>query len=391
MVRLSSVIVSDDNGFRSQLGALLRAAAFPVRVTDDRFPREGLAPDVVVVDGRAGTQTTMQTVERVRIAAPTANIFFVAQDAAPELILHSMRAGANEFLTWPPARETLDDAIRRMAARLEAAPGDRSPTTTLAFFGAKGGVGTTTVAVNCAVEIARLGNCPTLLVDLKPGLGEASLFLGLRSRYTLLDALDNVHRLDAEFLRELVVKHKSGLELLAGSAQFERPGPGDSGAIEEIFKMLGRYYEYIVIDVGNEITPCATAALYASDLICLVTNPDVPSVRNAQRLLEKVSQLGASSDRVRVVLNRAAEPFPIPLAQIESALGHEIAQVFPSDYKVVSSALNSGVPLALTGNTDLAAQFDRFTRTILNPHGDVDSVGARRGGPLRLERIMSIW
>jgi pilus assembly protein CpaE len=278
-----------------------------------------------------------------------------------------------------------------MAARLDAAPGDRTPTTTLAFFGAKGGVGTTTVAVNCAVEIARLGDRATLIVDLKPGLGEVSLFLGLRSRYTLLDALDNLHRLDAEFLRELVVKHKSGLELLAGSANFDRPGGSDSSAVEEIFKILRRYYEFIVIDVGNEITPCATAALYASDSICLVTNPDVPSVRNAQRLLEKISQIGASSHRIRVVLNRAAEPFPIPLQQIESALGHEIAQVFPSDYKVVSSALNSGVPLALTGNTDLAAQFDRFTRQILNPDADVESAVAGRKGPLRLERIMSIW
>jgi Flp pilus assembly CpaE family ATPase len=115
-------------------------------------------------------------------------------------------------------------------------------------------------------------------------------------------------------------------------------------------------------------------------------------VRNAQRLLEKISQLGTSSDRVRVVLNRAAEPFPIPLPQIEGALGHQIAQVFPSDYKVVSSALNSGVPLALTGNTDLAAQFDRFTRTILNPDAELENpVAARKGGPLRLERIMSIW
>ena len=391
MVRLSSVIVSDDSGFRSQIGAMLRAAAVPVRVTDDRFPREGLTPDIVVVDGRAGTQSTMQTVERVKIAAPTANIFFVAQDSAPELILHSMRAGANEFLTWPPARETLDEAIRRMATRLEAAPGDRSPTTTLSFFGAKGGVGTTTVAVNCAVELARLTNRATLIVDLKPGLGAVSLFLGLRSRYTLLDALDNVHRLDAEFLRDLVVKHKSGLELLAGSANFERPGSSDSGAVEEVLRLLGRYYEFIVIDVGNEITPCATAALYASDVISLVTNPDVPSVRNAQRLLEKIAQLGTSSERIRVVLNRAAEPFPIPLSQIEGALGHQIAHVIPSDYKVVSSALNSGVPLALTGNTDLAMNFDRFTRRILNPDADMESVVNVRKGPLRLERIMSIW
>jgi pilus assembly protein CpaE len=389
MVRLTSVIVSDDSGFRGQLGGLLRAAAVPVRVTDDRFPREGVSPDVVVVDGR--TASAMQTVERVRVASPNATIFFVAQDAAPDLILQSMRSGANEFLTWPPARETLDDAIRRMTARLEAAPGDRSPTTTLVFFGAKGGVGTTTVAVNCAVELARLSKRATLIVDLKPGLGEVSLFLGLRSRYTVIDAIDNLHRLDAEFLRELVVKHKSGVELLAGSAQFERPGAADSGHVEEMFRLLARHYEYIIVDAGNEITPCSTAALYPADSICLVTNPDVPSVRNAQRLLEKITQMGASSERIRVLLNRAAEPFPIPPAQIEAALGHPIDQTFPSDYKVVSAALNSGVPLALTGNTELAAQFDRFTRRILDPEAEGESLVASRKGPLRLERIMSIW
>jgi pilus assembly protein CpaE len=389
MVRLTSVIVSDDSGFRGQLAGLLRAAAVPVRVTDDRFPREGVSPDVVVVDGR--TASAMQTVERVRVASPNATIFFVAQDAAPDLILQSMRSGANEFLTWPPPRETLDDAIRRMAARLEAAPGDRSPTTTLVFFGAKGGVGTTTVAVNCAVELARLSKRATLIVDLKPGLGEVSLFLGLRSRYTLIDAIDNLHRLDAEFLRELVVKHKSGVELLAGSAQFERPGAADSGHVEEMFRLLTRHYEYIIVDAGNEITPCSTAALYPADSICLVTNPDVPSVRNAQRLLEKITQMGASSERIRVLLNRAAEPFPIPPAQIEAALGHPIDQTFPSDYKVVSAALNSGVPLALTGNTELAAQFDRFTRRILDPEAEADTLVASRKGPLRLERIMSIW
>ena len=391
MVRLSSVIVSEDSGFRAQLAALLRGAAVPVRVTDDRFPREGHSPDIAIVDGRSGAASAMQTVERVRIAAPTSNIFFVAQDAAPDLILHSMRAGANEFLTWPPAREGLDEAIRRMAARLQAAPGDRTSTTTLAFFGAKGGVGTTTMAVNCAVEIARLSNRATLIVDLKPGLGEVSLFLGLRSRYTLLDAIDNLNRLDAEFLRELVVRHKSGLELLAGSALFDRPGSSDSGAIEELFRILGRFYEYIVLDVGNDITPCATAALYAADSICFVTNPDVPSVRNAQRLLEKISQLGTSSERVRVLLNRAAEPFPIPPAQIEAALGHQIDHTFPSDYKVVSSALNSGVPIALMGNTDLAAHFDRFTRHILDPDAEPDTVVGARKTPLRFERIMSIW
>src|SRR5207245_9335072 len=108
---------------------------------------------------------------------------------------------------------------------------------TLVFFGAKGGAGTTTVSVNCGVELARLTKRSTLIVDLKPGLGEVALFLGVRPRFSLLDAIDNLHRLDREFLRELAVKPKSGLEILAGSDQFDRPGGADGSASEERFRL----------------------------------------------------------------------------------------------------------------------------------------------------------
>ena len=217
-----------------------------------------------------------------------------------------MRAGANEFFTWPPDEETFHGAVRRTAARRETAQGARPSATTLVFFGAKGGAGTTTVAVNCGVELARLSKRSTVIVDLKPGLGEVALFLGVRPRYSLLDAIDNLHRLDREFLRELVVKHKSGLEILAGSDQFDRPGAADGGAIEELFRLLARQYQYILVDAGSQINSCTVAALYTADTIFLVANPDVPSIRNSQRLLDRVRQLGACGERVRVLLNRAA-------------------------------------------------------------------------------------
>jgi pilus assembly protein CpaE len=199
-------------------------------------------------------------------------------------IVYSMRAGANEFFTWPPPEEAFNGAIRRTAARRETSHGARPSATTLVFFGAKGGAGTTTLSVNCGVELARLSKRSTIIVDLKPGLGEVALFLGVRPRYTLLDAIDNLHRLDREFLRELVLKHKSGLEILAGSDQFDRPGAADGGAIEELLRLLARQYEYIVIDAGSQINSCTVAALYSADQMFLVANPDVPSVRNAQRL-----------------------------------------------------------------------------------------------------------
>ena len=104
----------------------------------------------------------------------------------------------------------------------------------------------------------------------------------------------------------------------------------------------------------------------------------MPSVRNAQRLLERVRELGASGDRVRLLLNRAAEPFPIEPKQIETALGHPVHHTFPSDYKTVSTALNSGVPLSLTNNSDIAAQFDSFTRHIISPGEVADKAAVEK-------------
>ena len=391
MAQLVGLLVSEDDAFKKDIERLLRAGAIPVSVIDDRLARDGTQPDLVIVDARGDASSAMSSIERLRAGAPGAGIFAVALTADPDLILQSMRAGANEFFTWPPAEETFHGAVRRTAARRETAQGARPAATTLVFFGAKGGAGTTTVSVNCGVELARLSKRSTVIVDLKPGLGEVALFLGVRPRYSLLDAIDNLHRLDREFLRELVVKHKSGLEILGGSDQFDRPGAADGGAIEELFRLLARQYEYILVDAGSQINSCTVAALYTADTMFLVANPDVPSVRNAQRLLDRVRQLGACGERVRVLLNRAAEPYPIPPKQIEGALGHPIHHTFPSDYKTVSTALNSGVPLALTGNSDIASQFDRFTRRILDPTAEAPSVQPAKRARPALERLASIW
>jgi pilus assembly protein CpaE len=392
MAQLVGLIVSEDETFRKHSQKLLRSGSIPVSVMDDRLTRDGTPPDVAIVDARGDATGAMSTIERLRASAPNAAIFAVAMVADPDLILQSMRAGANEFFTWPTDEEPMHAAVRRTAARREAAQGARPPATTLVFFGAKGGAGTTTLAVNCGVELARLSKKSTVIVDLKPGLGEVALFLGVRPRFSVLDAIDNLHRLDREFLRELVSKHKSGLEILAGSDQFDRPGAADGSAVEELLRLLTRQYDYIVVDGGSQINSCTVSALYSADQLFLVANPDVPSVRNAQRLLDRVRQLGACGERVRLLLNRAAEPFPIPPRQIENALGHPIHHTFPSDYKTVSSALNSGVPLALTGDTDLAAQFDSFTRMLLGPTAPETQPQPNKGkSMLNLERIASLW
>ena len=362
---------------------MLRGCGVPVGIVEERrtgAEAAGPGADVVVVDIRSDASSGMAAIERLRTTQAGIAVFAIAASAEPDLILQAMRAGANEFFAWLPGgasqasramEESFHGAVRRTAARREAATaGTRAPCVTHVFLGAKGGAGTTTVAVNCAVELARLTKRPTAILDLKPCLGEVALFLGVRPRFTVLDAIENLHRLDKEFLHELMSRHKSGLDILAASEQFDRPNAQDAGAIEELLRVLSRQYDFIVIDAGNMINSTAVAALYAADTIFLVTNPDVPSIRNAQRLVDRVRQLGAGSERVKILLNRVSDQNLIAPKQIETALGYGIHHTFSSDYRTVSTALNSGVPLALTNHSEISAQFGSFTRHLLGLEDD---------------------
>ncbi len=387
MAQLAALVVSSDPEFRREASRLLRAGGIPIGIIEEQ--RQAVsAPDIAVVDIRFDTSAGMAAIERLRSMSASLAIFAVAAAAEPELILQAMRAGSNEFFAWPrdfsstagrSMEESFHGAVRRTAARRDTiAGGSKQACVTYVFLGAKGGAGTTTVAVNCAVELVRLTRRSTVVVDLKASLGEVALFLGVRPRFTVLDAIENLHRLDKDFLKELVAKHKSGLEILAGSEQFDRPNAQDAGGIEELLRVLARMYEYVVIDAGNWINAAAVAGLYAADTIFLVANPDVPSIRNAQRLIERVRQISAGSDRVKVLLNRVTDQLMIAPKQIETALGYSVHHQFTSDYATVAQALNSGVPLTMTDNSQISEQFSAFTRQLAGLAAEKAEVGRKQ-------------
>ena len=384
MAQLTAAIATRDEDFRTNITRRLRLSGLSIGVADEKHLGAGSGPDLVIADIRLGTSSVQWAVERVRTKWASADIIAVARGSEPEQILQSMRAGANEFVAWPLEQgqisifdEALRSALTRAADRAKGRIGDRPTAQTLSFFGAKGGAGTTTLAVNTAIDIARTKK-PTLIIDLHQFLGEVALFLGVRPRFTVVDAIDNLHRIDAEFLRELVTRHKSGLDILAGAEQVDRPGQQDAPAVEQLLQILARHYEYIVIDAGTVTSACAEVAVYGADTIYIVANPDVPSIRNTQRLVDRICQLGADRDRLRVVLNRTSDQHLIAPKQIETALGHPITQAFASDYNTVSAALNAGVPLTLSNHTELASQFTRFTKGILNRDEPAAAAGSER-------------
>jgi pilus assembly protein CpaE len=396
MAQLTAVIATRDQDFRTNITRRLRLSGLSISVVaDERHLASGTAPDLVVSDIRAGYSAVASAIERVRTMWAGADIIAVAAGSEPEQILQAMRAGANEFVAWPIQQgqistfdEHLRAALTRAAERARSRTGDRRSAQTFSFFGAKGGAGTTTLAVNTAIDIARTSGRPTLIIDLHQFLGEVALFLGVRPRFTVVDAIDNLHRLDAEFLRELVMRHKSGLDILAGSELVDRPGPQDAAAVEQLLQNLSRHYDYIIIDAGTVTGVCAEVAVYAADTIYVIANPDVPSIRNTQRLVDRICQLGADRDRLRVVLNRTSDQHLIAPKQIETALGHPIVQTFASDYNTVSAALNAGVPLTLSSSTELASQFTRFTKGILKRD---EPEAAAAGGDRRRASFLGLF
>ncbi len=249
------------------------------------------------------------------------------------------------------------------------------------------------MAVNCGVELARLSKQSTIIVDLKPGLGEVALFLGVRPRYSLLDAIDNLHRLDREFLqgarRQAQVGARDPRRIGSISIVPARRTPAPSRSCSGCWRGSTSTSSWMpaarsIRARWRRCTP-PTACFWSRIPTC-------PSVRNAQRLLERVRQLGACGERVRLLLNRAAEPYPIPPKQIEAALGHpDSPHVSERLQDRVSPRSTPACPLALSGDSDIANQFALFTQRVLDPTVEAAASPAGKKGLLSLDRIASIW
>jgi pilus assembly protein CpaE len=313
-------------------------------------------PDLIVLDVRAHP-VVPPGLSALRRQHGGTGVIIVAKTLEPELILSAMRAGANECVAEPVTQTELDAAITRIAARQSAPAGNQS----LAFVGVKGGVGATVLAVNVATALARVATAGAVLVDLHVTRGEAALYLGLEPRFTIVEALDNLHKLDDAFFRSLVVRAPSHLDLLAAPAD----GAGtrlDAARVRTLLEFTSKHFEYTIVDVPRT-DPGALDALDGMKTIVVVTTQELPSVRSAAIVANRLRQR-YGKERVMVVMNRADEASDIRPADVEQVLGARVAHTFPSDYRVTMNALNRGRPVVLDNDSHLAASFEKFARSL---------------------------
>ena len=329
-------------------------------------------PRILVVDIRQKPELPA-SIGLIRREHPSVGVVIVAPKADPTQMLAAMRAGVTEWLVEPFAQRDLLAAIDRVAGTAPA----RRVGEVFAVVGAKGGVGTTTLAVNIATTLSSVSKGSTLLVDLHPHGGDAALFLGATPTFTLADALENTHRLDQAFLKGLVAKTQNGLDLLASADRIVAAAPADARRIRAVVEFAAHTYRFVVLDMPRSDAAVDEALALASS-ITVVATQELAAIRSAARLAGALRQK-FGPDRVRIVINRYDRAAEIDQDDLERAVGGRIGHKFPSNYRLAIDALNKGRPLVADNHNKLASSFAAYARSLSSMTADTATADRSAG------------
>jgi pilus assembly protein CpaE len=348
---LSIALIGPDEPSRRAVGIALRQGRENDIREFDAYPADlGEVPklldrqfDVVIIDLDSSPEYALELVEGL-CANGSATVMVFSSRPDSELLVRCMRAGAREFLTPPFAQATMTEALVRAAARR---PADRPQKKTrgklLVFLGTKGGAGVTTLACNFAAALAHDSGQNTLLIDLDLPLGDAALNLGIVAKYSTITALQDYHRLDQAMLETLIVKHSSGVSVLAAPGRFPSFNAPNE-AIDKLINVARHAFDNVVVDVGSKFDSTGTQLYRDATSVYLVTQAGIPELRNSNRLISQYFPAG--DKRLEVVLNRYDPRAPgVNDEHIAKALTRPVQWMIPNDYPAVRRMQNTATPL----------------------------------------------
>ena len=341
------------------------------------------APDVCLLDFDRNRRAAVMMAERIHTSLPGTAIFAVSSQSQPNAILEAMRCGCTEYLTKPIDRDQLASAVMRIGARRKEKQ-EQNRAQLLAFMGAKGGVGTTTLATQMGALLANTFSRTALLVDLHPDFGDAALYLKLnKAKYHFFELLENTERLDADLLESFVVRHSSGLEMIPSpeGSVLSRDGL-PPGALAVTFDFLRPRYEFVLVDLPPSLNDDNLSVIRDCDQLYLVAVAEVSAIRNVVRQLEYFDRKDIPREKIRVVLNRHSKRNVISDAQIEKVLDRKIYWRVPNQYPQVVKTIHEGDPIAQLSSSEVTRSLKDWAADIgRKPGSDIKKEG---GGLLGL-------
>jgi pilus assembly protein CpaE len=308
-------------------------------------------PDVAVVALDADHAKALQLIGQLTQECPGMPILAVSGRGDGQSILQALRSGAKEFLTSPVVLEELLTALQRLRRSRGSSEGSGvhgvagGSSMVIAVAGVRGGVGSTSLAVNLGCTLAQDPAMGVALIDLDLALGDADVALDLMPDYTLADVALNIERLDMTFLRRSLSKHSSGLSLLPHPVQMEDAGLIREEHLQRVIGLLRASYTHLILDLSKGFSPTDVTALRMADVVLLVSQLELTSLRNTVRVLLTLGADPALAEKVKVVLNRVGSDADIGLKKAEETIGKSVFWQLPNDARAMIESRNAGVPL----------------------------------------------
>jgi pilus assembly protein CpaE len=349
-------------------------------------------PEIGIISLDADAPKALALLTDTLARAPGCTLLVTSSSTDGRLILESMRAGAKEFLTQPLKPEDVSAALQRVRRLTGGTPAAARTAgcRTFCVTGAAGGVGATSVAVNLAVALAHDPENSVVMLDLDLALGDADVFLDTIPEYTLADVAENIERLDLTLLKRSLTRHASGLHLLPRPIQLEDARMISVQKIERVIGLLKTSFSHIVIDASKYFSEIDIAAMRQADTVLMVTQLDVPCLRNVVRLMASLDEDKAVREKVKVVVNRIGQDGgQIGLKKAQETLGRDVFWQIPNDFRAMAEARNNGLPLSEQAPKAAITQSILQLAAALSGKAAEDQEAAGRDGKGR--RWLGLW
>lgn len=353
---------------------------------------EQYAPDIVIISLDSDPNRGLQLIQQISREMPRVAILAVSSRTDGPFILQTLRSGAKEFLTQPVQLEELITALGRVTSSVPAAPdggvqpgpavkaGGLSTCQVISIVGSRGGIGCTSIAVNLGVALAMDKENKVCLVDLDMALGDTDVTLDIIPSYTLADVAANISDLDQKFLKGALSRHETGLFLLPHPLQLDDIGLVHEEHLQRLISLLRTAHTHVVLDLSKSFRPTDFAAMQLSDIILLIAQLELTSIRNCVRLIQSLknnANTESLADRLRVVINRVgADDQDITIARAEESIGRKVFWQVPNDSKAMLGSRNVGKPLALHAPKSKAWQSLQQLSQVLSGKAEVPDFGA---------------
>ncbi len=349
-VQLNCAIVDADDTNRQELAGFLER--FGIHIVAQASTADGLpnllghpdGPQLVIINLDPNAQESLKRVAHYPRQYPGVSFFLMSQTLDATLLMEAMHLGIREFIPLPMSEQKLTAAIERVAA----GHGMGKRAKIVHVIPTIGGCGSTTVACNVAASLAKSGH-KTCLLDLDLVRGGVASAFDSRPRFTIADVMASADKVDKQLLDNALFIHQN-----SGCAVLARPDlPEDTQRVTQqgmgrLLGLLGRLFDFVVVDSVMSIDPVYTAIIQATDVNLMVMQLNVPSAKNAERFVGCLRRMGIEASKIRLVVNRYVKKgCDIEPDEVERALGLKIAYMVPNDFKNAIAAINFGEPVVL--------------------------------------------